>query len=304
MSYSYNVKLDLCKKKVDFMKAELYGFLLFSNTFTTKEITFTTGHIEIFNRYVDIFNSLNIKEYLTGTKGIKNITHTFTINNPDVISKLLQKLNNCSIHTPLHIDYAVLEKECYMSAFLRGAFIAAGFISDPQKAYQMEITTSHFLLADDLAKLLSEFELYPKMTTRQGNRVLYIKTAESIKDFLTVIGSMEYMFDFTNTVIIKDIRNDINRIINCESANIDKTIVASKTHIKAIKELKALSYEGLNDQLREIAELRLENDDLSLEQLGKLCNPPLTKSGVSHRLKKICDITEKMNVNVKGKEKQ
>jgi DNA-binding protein WhiA len=285
------------------MKAELYGFLLFSNTFTAKEIIFMTGHIEILKRYEDFFNSLNIKDYTIAEKGKENIIYTFKINNSDIILKFLKSLNNCSIQPPLHIDYSVLEKECCISSFLRGAFIAGGFISDPQKTYQLEITTSHFLLADDFAKLCSEFDIYPKMTTRRGNRILYIKTAESIKDFLTVIGSLDYMFDFTNTVIIKDMRNDINRIVNCESANIDKTVIASKTHIQAINTLKALSYEGLNEQLKEIAELRLENPELSLEQLGQLCNPPITKSGVSHRLKKLCEIAENINmsINKKGK---
>ncbi|MDF2685861.1 MAG: hypothetical protein K0S55_1042 [Clostridia bacterium] len=302
MSYSYNVKLDLCKKDVDLccMKAELYGFLLFSNTFTTKEITFITGHIEIFNRYKEFFEYLNIENYTVKVKGKKNITHAFTIDNIEIITKFLQSLNNCSIQSPLHIDYAVLEKECCMSSFLRGAFIAGGFISDPQKTYQLEITTSHILLADDLAKLCSEFDIYPKMTTRSGNRVLYIKTAESIKDFLTIIGSLDYMFDFTNTVIIKDMRNGINRIVNCESANIDKTIIASEIHIQSINILKALSYKGLSDQLIEIAELRLKNPDFSLEQLGKLCIPPMSKSGVSHRLKKISEIAMNLN-NKKGK---
>lgn len=178
-------------------------------------------------------------------------------------------------------------------AFVRGAFIAGGSVMNPKKNYHLEFTTSRYGLANDFSALLGELGIPPKSVMRKSKYVLYYKSCDDITDVLSVLGAVNSLMEYHNAKIVKEVRNNVNRTINCETANMNKTIDASVEQTRSIKKLMEKGvFDTLPDSLREIAELRLKYPDYSLKELGEAANPPIGKSGVNHRLRKILDIAE------------
>ncbi len=197
------------------------------------------------------------------------------------------------------IDYSIpeklIKKRCCKRAYLRGAFLGAGSVSDPGKSYHLEIVTNNNQLGEDIKNLLNKFELNAKIVTRKKNFVIYLKEGEQIVDFLNIIGAYNTLLDLENIRIVKDMRNKVNRLVNCETANLNKivdTSIRQMHHIQYIEKERGLKI--LSDKLREIAELRLNNRDASMLELGEMLDPPVGKSGVNHRMKKIEKIAEKI----------
>ena len=189
----------------------------------------------------------------------------------------------------------LMKNECCRKAFLRGAFLCAGSVNDPHGAYHLEIVCKNEEEAGELLHLMQGFVPDTKAIPRKGRYICYIKEAEGITDLLNVMGAMVSQMEFVNTMILKDVRNDLNRKVNCETANLNKTVSAAVKQIKdieLIRDVKGLAF--LKDSLREVAELRLENPDMSLKGLGELLEPPLGRSGVNHRLKAIEAIAEEI----------
>ena len=177
---------------------------------------------------------------------------------------------------------------------MRGTFLGAGTISHPEKGYHMEIVCNSSTLANDLKRLINSFGLRSKVTTRKNNYVVYLKESEQISDFLALLGANKHVMEFENVRIVKELRNKTNRIVNCESANLDKTINSASRQIETIRLIESKGgLACLPEKLREIAVLRLENPDSSLTELGQMLDPPLKKSGVSHRFRKIEEIAER-----------
>lgn len=188
-----------------------------------------------------------------------------------------------------------LDKPCCRRAYLRGAFLGGGSLSDPEKGYHFEIVTHSEEFAMALIQLINTYEMNAKLITRKNNYVVYLKEGDQIVDLLNVIGAHNALLSFENTRIVKQMRNDINRLVNCETANLNKTVdaaVRQTANIQYIAEAVGLDY--LPDNLRVLAELRLENEDLNLKELGQLLDPPVGKSGVNHRFKKIEKIAEEI----------
>ncbi|SHE73035.1 DNA-binding protein WhiA [Alkalibacter saccharofermentans] len=180
-----------------------------------------------------------------------------------------------------------------LKAYLRGAFLGAGSISDPEKAYHMEFVTSSEEFAMELMMLVNSFELGSKMIQRKNSYVVYLKDSEQIVTLLSVIGAHGALLDIENIRIMKGMRNNVNRIVNCETANLTKTVEAAWKQVESIEKIKSrIGLERLPNNLREIAELRLNNKEASLKELGEMMNPPMGKSGVNHRLKKIEEIAQ------------
>ena len=190
-------------------------------------------------------------------------------------------------------DARLLRSSCCKRAFLRGAYLSVGSMSDPEKSYHLELVCSQMQQAVQLVGLMQDFGLEAKMVQRKKYHVVYLKEGEHISDFLNIIEAHQGMMEFENTRIVKDMRGMVNRKVNCEIANINKTVSAAARQLSAIKYIK--EHGGLNqlsDQLREMATVRLENPESSLEELGKLLDPPVGKSGVNHRLRKINEYAE------------
>ncbi len=191
----------------------------------------------------------------------------------------------------------IIKTKCCRRAYLRGVFLGSGSISDPEKGYHLEIVCNSEILANDIKKLINSFGLHSKMVLRKKSYVVYIKEGEQIVDFLNILGAHGRLLDFENIRIVKELRNKTNRLVNCETANLDKTVNASGRQfdsIELIQSIRGLGY--LPDKLREMAELRLSEREASLKELGEMLIPPVGKSGVNHRLKKIEDIAEKLKI--------
>jgi len=182
-------------------------------------------------------------------------------------------------------------------AFVRQCFIYGGNVSNPGKTYHMEFALSKEE-AEKLAKIFVKFQLNPKKLVRGGQNVVYIKESEGIADVLNIMGAHKSLLELENMRVEKDVRNTINRKVNFETANLNKTVGAALDQINAIKYIaQEVGLTQLSKPLKEIAKLRLENEALSLTEIGELANPPIGKSGVNHRLRKICKIARELEKN-------
>lgn len=193
---------------------------------------------------------------------------------------------------------------CCARAYLRGAFLSAGSISDPQNSYHYEIVCQNLELAKEIQGLINSFEidvpLVSKIAQRKGHHVVYIKESSQIVDLLNLMGAHKSLMNMENLRALKEMRNGINRRVNCETANINKTVQAAYKQIEDILYVKEHGgYARLKDSVVELAELRLEMSDASLKELGELLQPPVGKSGVNHRLKKISELAGEMRQEAK-----
>jgi len=186
------------------------------------------------------------------------------------------------------VYHNIIRKKCCKRAHLRGAYLGAGSVNDPEKAYHLEFVTHNSLYASDLCALLNEFDLHAKMIERKNSFVVYLKEGEHIVELLSIIGAHEALLSLENLRVYKDIRNNINRLVNCETANLTKTVNAAIRHIENIRFIEAqIGVRSLPPLLREIAEVRLEYTDATLKELGQMLRQPVGKSGVNHRLRQL-----------------
>lgn len=189
----------------------------------------------------------------------------------------------------------VTQKACCRRAYLRGAFLAIGSISDPEKSYHLEFVCSTDEDAKFIEALLANFDIESKCFVRKNSFVVYIKDGTQIVETLNVMEAHVALMDFENTRILKEMRNSVNRKVNCETANINKTVSAAQKQIDEINILMgAREFKGLPESLQEIAVLRIDYPDATLAELGELCNPPVGKSGVNHRLRKLSEAAAKV----------
>ena len=186
------------------------------------------------------------------------------------------------------LDSSISKRKCCRRSYLRGAFLAAGSVSNPESSYHLEIYTDYREQAEQLVSLIETFNLKPKITTRKNGFLVYIKDSEQIVVLLNIIGAHSALLNFENIRIVKGIRNSINRLVNFETANVNKTVDAAVKQSEYIKLIdRAVGVDSLPAPLRELAELRLQHPEASLQELGELLAPPLGKSGVNHRMRKL-----------------
>jgi hypothetical protein len=182
-----------------------------------------------------------------------------------------------------------------LGVFTAGVFLACGSVNDPNKEYHLEFACPEDQLAQQLATLLGDIGVTAKTVLRRGQHIVYIKGSESIEDTLTFIGASQCTLELMNTKIYKDIRNKANRIANCDAANIDKVVKAAMKQIEDIKLIdRTVGLETLSDELREVAQLRAENIDMSLQEIGETLSEPISRSGVNHRFKKLAKIADEI----------
>ncbi|NLI92155.1 MAG: DNA-binding protein WhiA [Peptococcaceae bacterium] len=212
----------------------------------------------------------------------------------------LQKLGlvNAEGKIQAGIDKKLIKSRCDQKAYLRGAFLAGGSISNPEGNYHLEIITNDFILADDISLLLNNFDLKAKVSMRKNFHVVYLKESEHIFELLALIGAHQALFEFENIRILKGMRNQVNRIVNCETANLNKTVDAAVRQLENIRFIeKTIGLKSLPENLQTIARLRLEYPDSTLKELGEMLSPKVGKSGVNHRLRKIDEIAEKIQAD-------
>lgn len=196
------------------------------------------------------------------------------------------------------VNTVVIQNLCCKRAFLRGAFLAGGSVSDPEKSYHLEISSPGTEKALQVLNCAKAFELEAKIVERRKYQIAYFKEGSYISDMLNVMGAHISLLEFENIRIVKDLRNDVNRKVNCETANMDKTVKAAIKQVEDIHYImNTVGLDSLDDALADVARLRLEYQDTSLKDLGAMLSPPVGKSGVNHRLRKISQIADEIREN-------
>lgn len=296
MSFSKSVKDELVQTEYKAFcceKSLLYGMCIFGKSFDESSISLQTENENIALLYSDLLHRLyNIKSEIKRSPQGRNFT--VSVSEKQDCAKLL-KIFDHTERGSKKINHSVFDCEECSKAFVAGAFLSCGTISSPEKDYHLEFSVPYFNLSKSLQTLLEELELKPKYVNRNGYNVIYFKESESIEDCLYIMGASDAMFEMMNIKIVKDFRNKANRQANCETANINRMVNAVAEQIMAIDKIWNIKgKEYLNENLQSVAELRYDNPDLSLMELSRLCNPPLSKSGLNHRLKRIVEISKEL----------
>lgn len=258
-----------------------------------------TENISVARKYFTLLKkTYNIDTEVSIRRGSKMCIYTVIIKrHKDAItvlkaSKLLDRYGEIFENLSVN-DNLIIQKDCCKRAFIRGAFLATGSISDPKKFYHFEIVCSTMNKAEQLKKIIHFFDIDAKIVERKKHYVVYIKEGSGIVDILNVMEAHVALMELENVRILKEMRNTVNRKVNCETANLKKTVSAAVKQIediKYIRDTKGLSI--LSEGLEEVAVLRIQNPEASLKELGEMLSVPVGKSGVNHRLRKICEIAE------------
>ena len=295
MSFSAQVKEELCRTPLSrrcCARAEAYGILLFCHSFTAAEIKIVTSAPVFAKRLPALFRKAFKVDFDRTPEPAETGKRIFLIMDPGKLAAIREAYgSDPAVSLANHINLAVLEEDHDRAAFLRGAFLAGGSVNDPTKSYHLELVTSHYSVSRELAALLPEAGFEPKQTTRKSNYVTYFKPSETIADFLTAVGAPLAALEVMNAKLEKHLRGSVNRRVNCDSANLDKAVDAALLQVEAIQRYSAIhGLDALPDKLRETARLRAENPELTLAQLAALCDPPVTKSCLNHRLRKLMEL--------------
>ncbi|EQB87936.1 DNA-binding protein WhiA [Clostridium punense] len=312
MSFSLKVKNEVCRY-TDLTKeeaiAELSAIMKASGTLglgANKSITFKVVTenpaiarliFKILKEHFYIHTKLLVKR---SNSLKKNNVYVVIIPEDVNVRGLLEEVGVLKKEELLTINYGIpenmVEDEGTKRAYIRGAFLGGGSISNPEKTYHLEFVTHNYDYAIELSKLINTYSLSSKVIQRKNSYVIYIKEGEQIVDLLNIIGAHSSLLQLENIRIMKEMRNNVNRLVNCETANLSKTVNAAVRQVESIKLIEEeIGLDRLPKNLREVAELRLEFPDESLKELGAMLNPPVGKSGVNHRLRRIEKIAEELH---------
>ena len=310
MSFSSEVKEEL-GKRLDTARhcqiAEFAAIMAFcgkmrSDSGEEMQIEVMTENEVVLRKFILLAESIFEMEehdFVIEHEGKKNSLIHVYIKEPVYVTKILMTLKWCDEQftqiEPVFVHPILVQKECCKKAFIRGAYLAAGSISDPNKFYHYEIVCEYEEDAVQLQELLLYFELDAKVIQRKRNYIVYLKEGNNITDVLNLMGAVVSQMNLYNIMILKGMRNDVNRKVNCETANLNKTIEAAVKQIRDIEYLRdTVGLGSLSDGLRQVAYVRLENPDMNLKDIGERLNPTVGKSGVNHRLRRILEFAEQL----------
>lgn len=313
MSFSSNTKNEISRLETSedcCVLAELSALVRMNGTIqimgSNKYILkFRTENAAIARRIFSILKSIyntNVEVMVRKNRQLKkNNNYLILVNDTGISSNILEDVgfidgDKTNLLFPSYkVPNRIIANRCCKRSYIRGSFLGGGSISNPEKTYHLEFVTNNEEHAKNLSNIINSFSLNSKIVLRKENYVVYIKEGEQIVDVLNIIGAHQALLKFEDIRVLKDVRNNINRIVNCETANLSKTIDASMRQIEQIKLIKEkMGLYKLPDNLQEIAELRLENPDASLKEIGSMLNQPIGKSGVNHRFKKIEKIANEL----------
>lgn len=313
MSFAAETKNELAhviSEKRCCMLAELAGFIRICGSLRLGgggKITVVTAteNLAVVRRYKkmikDYFGSNAEVEIEQGASLKRTKTYLLVISPEERSEEILRETGILLVRQGLNaisdgIYEGLVKTKCCKKAYLRGLFLGAGTISDPEKAYHLEIVCNTQVLAGDVKKLINSFvDLRAKSVQRKKNQIVYVKESGQIIDILNIMGAHSHLLVFENVKIIKEMRNKANRVLNCDSANLDKTIQASQRQVAQIRKIEEKKGLGLlSEKLYQVAVLRLENPEASLVELAEMMDPPLKKSGINHRFKKIEEMARRL----------
>ena len=300
MSFSSDVKGELCRdamQKQCCALAEAYGVLLYCNTFSGREIRIITENADFSARIPKLFQkafALSFDRTPEEDVGLGK-KHVFQITAAGKLAAISEAFGyDPRQHIVLHINFALLEEDCCRSAFLRGAFLAGGSVTDPEKRYHLELATSHAQASREMTALLRDMGYDPKDVGRNGYQVTYFKNSQQIEELLTRMGAPLSAMEMMNAKVEKDLRNEVNRRVNCEAANVGKVVDAAQEQLAAISRLYELGrVEELPAKLKETIVLRETYPELSLSELAAEFDPPISKSALNHRLRKLVELSRR-----------
>ncbi|MBQ8568011.1 MAG: DNA-binding protein WhiA [Oscillospiraceae bacterium] len=300
MSFSSSVKNEICTSVTgeESKYACFYGMILFCRQFAPDCIVFQTENditAEMFCKLADdIIGGENIVS-VSKTHKKNNVTlYSLAIENESDREELIYRYHIYS-RTIIHRIQDDIINEENVSPFLGGAFLSCGSMTEPLKEYHLEFVVPFAELAEDMLELLNSLGINAKLVERKNDHVIYMKESESIEDMLTWMAAPKSSIELMNVKILKDIRNKTNRITNCDNANIERTLKAAEKQIEDIEYIeRTVGLDYLPRDLMNMAEVRLDNPEVSLKDLGELLDKPLGRSGANHRLKKISAIADKL----------
>jgi len=295
MSFSSEAKEELCGRALEntcCSRAEAYGALLFCNTFTPREVRIITESAG-FARRLPILLERAFGLAFDRLPCPEEQKYIFQLTEAGKIASIIDAFGFDSRQSPvLHINFGLLEEDCCRSAFLRGAFLSGGSTTEPSRSYHLELVTSHAQASRELAALLTDMGRQPRQTARGGCQVTYFKSSVQIEQLLAVMGAPESAGALVSARAEKRLRNGVNRRVNCEAANLDKAVDAAQEQLEAIRRLYELDrVGGLPAQLKETIILRETYPELTLRELAEEFEPPVTKSCLQHRLRKLVELS-------------
>lgn len=291
MSFSSDIKMELTENLPNSRccrSSLLYGMMECGRGFSNRDISIQTEQAAVADMYTTLlWRCCKVPAFREdGGFIIVNVQE-------DKRGRILEQFGHRQNEISLRVNRGVFDCDRCVAEYLRGVFLVCGNVSDPQVDYHLELNIPSYTLSKDLELLLEEIDLPAKRFRRKGDNVLYYKDSAQIEDFLTLIGASNSSMEVMNVKIIKDLRNNLNRQNNCETANMAKTagaVVKQLQAIRVLEEKQALLL--LPEELQKIAILRKENPEASLSVLAKMCTPPLSRSGLNHRLNKIIEISK------------
>ena len=293
VSFSASVKAEICKANMQkncCALAECFGILLFCNSFSADSIRIITESREFGQLIPRAFRKAFAMQFDVLPEEDASGKLVFQITDPGKIEIIMRAYGFSPKDTlALHVNLPVVEEDCCKAAFLRGAYLAGGSVTDPEKGYHMELTTTHACVSRETYTLIQEaMGFYPKSAKRGGGHVLYIKQSDMISDFLTYLGAPVAAMRIIEARLEKEINNKVNRRCNCDEANTSKVVEAAQEQLAAIRILRETGkLQHLPGKLQQAAMAREENPAASLTELAEMMEPPITKPAMNHRLKKL-----------------
>lgn len=313
MSFSQKTKNELSKLPIEDRKcslAELSGLVRMCGTIQINRnknivLSFSTENASIARRIFSILKAsydTQVEVMVRKNKQLKKNNNYLVLINDKAVSKqilldvgFIDEGEGNIFNSNYKIDKNIIESRDCKRAYIRGSFLGGGSISNPEKTYHFEMVTNSQEHAEDLSEVVNSFNLRSKIVLRKDNYIVYLKESEQIVDILNIMEAHQALLKLEDVRVLKDLRNNINRIVNCETANLSKIISASLRQVKDIECIdKKMGLDKLPEGLREIAEVRIKNPDSSLKELGEKLPIPIGKSGVNHRLRKIAKIAEEL----------
>ena len=298
LSFSAAAKMEVCRNfpaKQCCALAQCFGILLFCNSFGADGIKIITESRE----FACILPKLFKRAFDLGFDSYPSLAApgklVFQLTDPDKLDEIMAAFGFDRKDTlSLHINLPVVEEECCRAAFLRGAFLAGGSVTDPGKGYHMELTTTHFSVSRECNVLMQEvMGFYPKAAARGGGQVLYLKQSEQISDFLTYLGAPVAAMGIMEARLEKELNNKVNRRCNCDDANTSKVVEAAQEQLAAIRILKEQgTLDSLPGKLKQAAVARENNPSASLSELAAMMDPPITKPAMNNRMKKLLQMAK------------
>lgn len=294
MSFSADVKNELAAirpSKGCCLAAQCYGMLEFAHAYCGNEVALQTEYGEVAALYSELVHECcSIPAPPIEIRKRRGDFFIVEVAEGWARSRTLERFGHSANDATVRMNRANLDCDGCAAALLRGAFLVCGAVSNPENEYHLEFSMPYYNLSKDLLALLRELDFSAKYICRKGTHVIYLKESEQIADCMTLMGAQNASLEMLGVKVLKSIRNDVNRAANCETANIDKTVKAAGIHIEAVRRLEVAGMlTELPESLQQLARLRVDNPDMSLRELGEHCDPPLTRSGVNHRLQRILE---------------